>query len=118
MGLERSNQERVQNERTKRKKGIITGKGSPNEFLKGPGEKMMDVFVYKVSKEFDIPSFYQFLASSGFPKTKLEKVSGEKSQFNSFKLSVPAKRFDELFNPNLWPVGIKVRRYYKHQTSK
>ena len=39
-------------------------------------------------------------------------MSKPESQFNSCKLSVPVSEFEALFDPDLWPEGVCVRRFW------
>lgn len=49
---------------------------------------------------------------------ELTITSHQEAKFTSFKLTVPISEMNKVIDPENWPSGISVRRYFnRHQTS-
>ena len=42
---------------------------------------------------------------------QVECVSDEKAKFKSYKVTVPKTQFENLFNEELWPEGVRVQSW-------
>jgi hypothetical protein len=88
--------------------------GSANQrtgTFKGAPEPNRDLFIFRVMRDATVDDMKQYLASEGFHVKSLHLVSHPESKFQSFRLSVPASEFKDLFNDTLWPEGVRIRRY-------
>ena len=97
-----------------RRRNIITGRASlrpsANSF-KGAPEPRRDLFIYRVDRDTTTSDLSTYIKDLGFNIRSLDCVSNDMAKFKSFKLSVPVSEFKDLFNENLWPYGVRVRKY-------
>lgn len=42
---------------------------------------------------------------------ELDCISHPDSRYKSFRLSVPSRSLEDVLDPELWPSGVKVRKY-------
>ncbi|KAJ3645105.1 hypothetical protein Zmor_022792 [Zophobas morio] len=74
--------------------------------------KLMDLHVYRLhpdTKKEDVLTFVK----SHFPEAKCEELEAKhKGEYSSFKLSVYADNFGKALDPNIWPVGACVRKFF------
>ncbi len=81
--------------------------------MKGATEPTRHLFIYRVDSattEGDITSLLQE-SEVKFDVRDLKCVSHPNAKFKSFKLTVPMSQYENLFNDQLWPDGICVRKY-------
>ena len=58
-------------------------------------------------------------ALASYPKDKLhcdvvcQKIDSAQRRYNSFKISAEYKNVGEMYEPQLWPEGVFVRRFYE-----
>lgn len=94
-----------------RKKKIVTG-NTTHAQIKGAPEPVRDMFIYRVHQDTESDILCKHIEDNGFNVLDLTCISKPEAKFKSFKLSVPVSQFTKLFDESLWPVGIRVRRYY------
>jgi hypothetical protein len=92
------------------KKKTVTGK-LQNCAILGAPEAARDLFIYRVHTQVDTESLEQYIKDKNFDVMDLKCVSREESKYKSFKLTVPVSQFAKLFDENLWPAGIRVRKF-------
>ena len=102
---------RRNNRAEKRRRNVITGNSKPQGSLKGAPEPGRDLFVFRVDNANTTSDLRNHITDYGFNVRGLSCVSHENSKFKSFKLTVPMSEYNELFNENMWPCGIKIRKY-------
>ena len=101
-----------QQQQSSRRHKIITGSANQRTgTFKGAPEPNRDLFIFRVMRDATVDDMKQYLASEGFHVKSLHLVSHPESKFQSFRLSVPASEFKDLFNDTLWPEGVRIRRY-------
>ncbi len=64
-----------------------------------------------MEKDTNADVIKEFLAARQFTIRELECVSNDNARFKSFKLTVPVTQYGKLFDENLWPRGVCVRKY-------
>jgi hypothetical protein len=69
------------------------------------------LFIYRVDKSASDRDISAFLVARQFNVRELTCVSNENAKFKSFKLTVPVTEYSNLFDGNLWPAGVRVRKY-------
>ncbi len=69
------------------------------------------LFIYRVAKDTDADEIKNFLVARQFTVRDFVQTSNENARFKSFKLTVPVSEFGKLFDENLWPAGVRVRKY-------
>ena len=97
-----------------RKAKVLTGAGtkhSDNRF-RGAPEPERQLFIYRVDRQAVTEDLKIFIQEAGITVCSLVCVSKEDSKFKSFKISVPLFQFKRLFDNQVWPDGIRVRRFY------
>ena len=105
---------RKQKQRDNRRRNIIRGKANSDP-VKGGQEPTRQVFIYRVNTDTETEDLKTHIQEKGFDVISLNCISNEASKFKSFKLEVPMHQFQELFNEELWPKGICVRKFYRPQ---
>jgi hypothetical protein len=81
--------------------------------VKGAPEPSRHLFIYRVDHGTTEEDLKSLLQESGydFQIRDLECISHASAVFKSFKLSVPVSQFENLFNDEIWPDGVRVRQY-------
>ena len=69
------------------------------------------LFIYRVKKDTTIEDMHRYIAGMGYTIKALACVSDINVKFKSFRLTVPHRELNQLFDENLWPVGVKVKHY-------
>lgn len=94
-----------------RRRKVITGtKGNVGSF-KGAPEPSRDFFVSRVATDVSTTDIRDYLTERDISVRLLDKVSHEDAKFQSFKLTVPVSSVKDLLSDDVWPCGVKVRRY-------
>ena len=86
------------------------GSGS-STVVKGAPQRSRDLFIYRVDTSADAQALKEHVINKGFSIISLNCVSKPESKYKSFKLTVPAFQFNNLFDSSLWPMGIHVRPF-------
>jgi hypothetical protein len=109
----------LKKENKKKKHTIIMGRGSGQSGgLKGAPEPSRDLFIFRVDKSTLEADITNHLANHSVTIQTLECVSHQNAKYKSFKLSVPKSEYDKLFDENLWPEGIMIRKYVPPRANK
>ena len=100
--------------RRKRRKrqNVLTGKATNNISLKGAPETSRDIFVYRVDQSTTVDQIQSHISENGIAPVSCVCVSNPDAKFKSFKISVPVSQCNTMFNPDIWPAGIRVRKFY------
>lgn len=108
-GYERKKQQR----RSKQRQNFITGFASSlaGKF-KGAPEPSRDIFIFRVDPDTGVEDLRLHLRDMDVSVRALNQVSNPSAAYKSFRLTVPKSDFDILFDPSLWPEGVRVRRYF------
>lgn len=103
----------------RRRQKVITGSGtSGTGTFKGAPEPTRSMFVYRVDPQTNISDLRVHLQDMDIEVREIACVSHPDSIFKSFKLDVPISVVDELLNGDLWPKGIKIRRFFSNRETK
>lgn len=102
-----------QKKERQRQKRVVQGKAHDKCGVKGAPEPSRQLFIYRVHKDTTVEDLELLLSESeyDFEIRALECVSHESATFKSFRLQVPRSQFENLFDGNLWPGGVRVRQY-------
>jgi hypothetical protein len=98
------------NQRRKEKRLTIRGTAT-NCTVKGAPEPIRELFISRVDNSTTTNVLKQHLHNNNINVIDLSQLSNELSKFKSFKLTVPRSLFASLFDGNLWPSGVNVRKY-------
>ena len=86
--------------------------------VKGAGEPSRNLFIYRVNPDTQTDDLKAFISDNGFSVVKLECISNPAAKYKSCKLEVPSHQFKDLFNEELWPTGIYVRKFFNPSRNK
>lgn len=96
--------------------GIVgTGPGSSTYTLR---TKLVSVFVTKFTPELEADTITSYLHSKLGRKVTCMKIDTVQSRYSSFKVTAECDDVREMYDPDLWPEGAFVRRFYKVRKSK
>ena len=105
--------------------GASTSLGS--RFRGGPDIKdLSDIFVYHVASDVTVGDVKSHLKQEDITvqQLRIDITSNKDAIYKSFRIIAPGIYKDTLMNPEIWPVGVKVREYaarkpsYKHVAGK
>lgn len=95
-----------------RKKPSIIGTGEGSNIL-AVKTKMVRVFATKFDPCVDVNTLSDYLKKKLGREVTCRKIETTQSRFNSFCVSAECQDVEELYDPQLWPAGIYIRRYYE-----
>ncbi len=58
-----------------------------------------------------------YIVAKDFTVCDLVRMSHDDAKYNSFKLTVPVTEFEKLLEPDVWPSGVRIRRFREKQNS-
>jgi len=99
-------QRRLENKRRR----VIQGSRTAGS-VRGAPEPCRDAFIYRVDPDTTTEMMRQYISDNEINIKSLECVSNPNAKFKSFKLTTTVSKFKELFNADLWPEGIMIRKY-------
>lgn len=99
--------------RQNRRQKVITGKG-PRQTgsFKGAPEPGRSLFVHRVDSDTEVKDLERHLRDLDIDIMELECVSHPEAHFKSFKLTVPVSQMNDLLTDDIWPTGVRVRRFF------
>lgn len=71
--------------------------------------------MYRVDPNTETQDMKPHLRDMGFEVRLLDLVSHRDSNLKSFKLDVPMSVVDQLLNGDIWPQGVRVRRFFPNR---
>ena len=80
--------------------------------IRGAPEPSREIFVYRVHKETSEEDMRDFMDSNGFDVRAIECTSKPDSLFKSFHVTIPLSQVEKAFDPQLWPEGVWMRKYW------
>ena len=80
--------------------------------MRGAPEPKRDLFVFCVHKDTSDKNLSDYILSKGIIILELACVSNPGSKFKSYKLSVSLSHSKAAFNVDIWPEGIRIRKFY------
>lgn len=97
--------------RERKKTGIIgTGTASIKQAVK---TKMVSVFATKFDLSLDAATLSDYLKVKLGREVMCRKIESAHSRFSSFQVTAECNEVPEMYDPQLWPAGSFVRRYYE-----
>lgn len=90
----------------------IIGTGTVST-IKTVKTKIVNVFATKISPELDADTLAEYLKSKLNRVVTCQKIDSARSRVGSFKVTAECNDVSEMYNPELWPEGALVRRYYE-----
>ena len=100
----------------RKERKIVQGTGRIGVLKGGPPPKR-DFFVYRADQSVTSESIKQHLASHNILVCDTELISHDESKFKSFKVRVNVTDVDKIMDPTIWPLGIRVRKFFQKKTS-
>lgn len=116
--LPKKTQRKMQKQEKLRKKIIEGAATSKQTAFKGAPEPSRDLFIYRVQKDTSAEALKAHLADlrtdgkMTHPERTLACISKDEATFRSFKLTVAVSDFSRLMDGNVWPHGVRVRRFF------
>ncbi len=94
----------------RRARKTLIGKSTTSSQFKGAPEPDT-LFISRVEPDTTVQTIYDHLTEKSFTVQKLECVSHPNARYKSFKLTVPVKQYKKLYDEDLWPAGVQIRRF-------
>ena len=95
----------------KKRSTVIVGKGSSSASIKSAPEPSRDVFLYQIDNATDEQNIVDYLTEKNITARQVTCMSKHESAFKS--------NFQQLLDLNLWPEGVRIRKFYQSkQTTK
>ena len=111
----RKNEKRITNATIK---GTASIASSPNEHsgvvfraARQKHSRRSELFIANVDNEVSTSDLEMYVKSKGFTVEELQCVSHNDAKNKSFRLRVSANEFPKLFEGELWPNGVIVRKF-------
>ena len=102
-------------QRPKNKSRVVTGtnvtEGSRSAGFQGAPEPDRHLFIYRVRTNTTDEDISNFMKENDIVFREIACLSNPNAKYKSFKLTVAVTQYDQLFNDNLWPRGVRVRPY-------
>jgi hypothetical protein len=92
------------------RKTITTGIAG-NRRLRGGPPPMKDFFLYRVLKPANEDDVIECLNENDIKYNSVLKVSKEEARYCSFKLTIPVSEIKKAMEPEVWPEGVRIRRF-------
>ena len=109
----------VRNEKKKRRKVTVIGKGDQETSLKGGPEPSRYLFIHRVDKASTTNDVLRHIRDKAkISPREIECKSHEESAFKSFKVTVAVSEYKALFDDQLWPAGVRVRPWRENPQNK
>jgi len=99
-----------QRQQENKRRRIVQG-SRPGSGIRGAPEPRRDAFIYRVLPDTSTEMLSQHLDSMGIATQAIDCVSNPNAMYKSFKVTTTVSNFRDLFNPEIWPEGICVRKY-------
>lgn len=93
-------------------KPIVVGTGSSGS-IKTIKTKLVSVFASRFSPDVDADTLRTYLNDKLGQDVTCFKISTVNTRYASFKVSAECNEVETMYNPELWPEGTFVRRYYE-----
>lgn len=100
-----------------KKTGGIVGTGTAGD-IQVIKSKLVSVFATKFSPDLDSETLSSYMKDKLGRDVTCQKIETLQSRFSSFKITAECKEVGEMYNPELWPEGTFVRRFYEARKPK
>ena len=98
--------------RKKTKTKSIIGSGVSNSQLKASSGRFSSVFISRLSPDTSCEDIIKYANDSLKLSVKCEKLKSKFDSYASFKIDVVCNNPAMLYNPESWPSGILVRKFF------
>lgn len=75
--------------------------------------KLVSVFTTKFSPDVNSEALASYLKDNLHCDVTCEKIDSAQRRYNSFKVTAECNNVGEMYEPQLWPEGVFVRRFYE-----
>lgn len=104
------------NSRRDKRIGVVgTGAGGNIRTVK---TKLVSVFATKFTPDLDVDTLTKYLKDKLRQEVTCLKINSGHGRFSSFKITAECKDVKDLYDPDLWPEGAFVRRFYEVRKPK
>ncbi len=98
-----------------RTSNVVTGKkatnGDTSFGFRGAPEPDRHLFIYRAENDMSVNDVEIYLNNQNISYKSIECLSNPNAKFKSFKLTVSVSKYQQLFNDDIWPNGIRVRPF-------
>jgi hypothetical protein len=89
----------------------VVGTGT-SDSVKGAPEPSRDIFVFRVDKETNADTLKLYMNNKNINVREIELKSNDQAIYSSFHVRIQVSDLDSVLQPDFWPVGVNVRRYW------
>ena len=93
-----------------KKNHFLTGKKTAAG-IRGAPDPSRFLFIYRVHSDTSTSDLRDFIGDQNVVIRSFDCVSHEEAKFKSFKLEVSMEDYDKIYNDELWPSGVRIRKY-------
>ena len=94
----------------RRNRQVVTGTAAEGS-LKGAPPPSRDLFLYRVDKTTVADDVKSYLTQNNIHYVNVYQTSNAESKFKSFKITVPFNVVGKLMKADMWPEGIRIRKF-------
>ena len=94
----------------KKKNSFLTGKKTAPGIRCAP-EPSRYLFIYRVHSDTSESDMKNFIESQDINVRSFSCTSHQEAKYKSFKLEVSVNDFNNLFDDELWPAGVRIRKF-------
>ena len=73
--------------------------------------------MYRVEKDTTADSIKDYIVNNDVEVRSIDCVSNENATFSSFKVEIRVSDMSQVLDPEFWPSGVHVRRFYAARQS-
>ena len=89
----------------------VVGANRGVDSFTGAPEHSRYLFIYRVSPDARLEDLRTYIEHVGVTIRKLVCMSNDNAVFKSFRLTTTVEHFNKLFQSDIWPVGVRVRKF-------
>lgn len=75
--------------------------------------KLVSVFATKFSPDLNAETLAKYLSGQMGRSVNCQRIATAGNRYGSFKVTAECNEINEMYNPEIWPEGSLVRRYYE-----
>ena len=77
----------------------------------------VSLYVGQIDNSYEVNDMKTFIEGQNVKVFELEELARKHNRFKSFRLCIRKKDLDSIKDPNFWPEGIVVRRFFRKQNA-
>ncbi len=104
--------QRAARRKTQRRAAPVVGTGCADRF-RGAPEPSRDLFVFRIEHGYTVEDIKKYVIDSNIVVREIEQTSKDESTFMSFKVTIKASDMNAVLQPEFWPMGVCVRRFWR-----